>query len=152
MSEEKVPTIDWIRSSKQANGVLTLTLNLPDMPVTIQGGSEDYVYRRNWFVPFGGESLYIRSVSTFIGLDRGDLAEVDIELEMDKKGGPRVYRRSFHRHDGYSSFESWHYKDIDARTLGLAVSLCGRCCGVNKESGNLVCRAHYGIIVEAVAS
>jgi len=85
------------------NGMVNVTVDLEENLVKVEGGSEDLVFYRRAEVDFGA-SYRLSEISTFIGLDRGDIVEADIYV--DTSAGVRVYQRSFHK-EALQSYEAW---------------------------------------------
>ena len=138
--------IYWKRDGKECSGK-SLTLHLPDMPVVVQGGDEGLVYRRVYHVqlPDAGKLVELSGLWTFIGLNIGDNVEADIELSQED--GTRFYMRSFHRHNGLSSFESWDHHACAFQLSGLVrVAFVARC-GRNEVTGVPKAEVHFGVVL-----
>lgn len=147
-----MPEVDphWRVSDPDALGRRSCYLVMPFMPVNVRGGSEAYVYRRAWEVPLP-EELTIVKVSTFIGLDRGDIVEADIELRA-KPSGFWFYQRSLHKELWYMTFEAWETKAVAVRTEIIEVSVVCRVNGKNRNQdhpryGTLTARVHFGVVL-----
>jgi hypothetical protein len=115
----------------------------------VKGGSEDLVYRQRIEIPFD-ETVVIYKASTFIGLDRGDVVEADVELEA--VGGFRFYQRSFHK-EWLVSYEAWLTKAISVTTDRVTVVLLCRVNGTQQNSEHPrykqgSARFHAGVVLE----
>ena len=132
--------------SHQAGDLIVQTLVWPDgyWPVIVQGGKESLVLRRSWRtrmpVPMSPVGVW-----TFIGLDRGDIVEADIDV-YGPKGIPLAHR-SMHK-EGMISYDAWRYCPIGAMGAlrRIRLDIVCRVNGINEHLGNrLSARVHYGL-------
>lgn len=141
--------ITWVVNTDEESGLVSYTLRWPKdyMPVTVRGGSEDLVYRRKWLISLP-EKIAITQIWTFMGLDRGDLVEMDVEI--DTEHGVPLVRRSLHK-ETYVVYDAWEVKEISTpvRAQALNVGLLGRVTGINWAS-KLQARCHWGIRIVGV--
>lgn len=96
-------------SNPDSAGCFSTWVEFPDMPVTVHGGSEDYVFRANWgfYLPKGR----VTKVWTFIGADAGDHYEADLELVTQE--GIRLYQRSPHKDITFEREpDAWKSEDV----------------------------------------
>lgn len=95
-----MPDIYWEDNYDEDNQLYSMNLKFPDgyWPVTVKGG--ETWERRDWDISLP-QKLLIHGIWTFLGHDRGDVAESDIGIETDT-GIPLVLRsehRVFDRYD-----------------------------------------------------
>ena len=149
-STNVLPPIDWIRSEADQRGLRSWTLRLPQMPVMIFGGCEELVYRRIWTVPFASNDLVdIFEVWSFIGVDRGDIVEADIEVASLE--GVRYHLRSEHK-ESMMSYDAWWGCPASVASRGAVVSVVCRVNGRQQDSdhprhGTLTARVHFGLVL-----
>lgn len=92
-------------SEKDPQGRYTINVDFPGMPAQVQPGQE---YFKSFEVPIGPDINVLR-ITEFIGLDRGDCAEVDIEVRSP--GGQALLQRSEHK-ETLGIFDSWKTHDV----------------------------------------
>ena len=128
-------------------GNCSYVVEFPDQPMTVKGGSEEFVLLRTFFFSLP-EVSHCWEARTFIGLDGGDRGEFDITLTT--RNNYHFADRSFHRHRS-SSFESWwpHYINVTAQHFNVII--LGRVIHTNDDEqnppsfGKLRARFHIGL-------
>lgn len=114
-------------------------------PITVRGGDEVHVWKRSWKTTLNVEVEPI-GVWTFIGLDRGDIVEADVEVYTEN-GTPLVLR-SVHK-ETLAMYDAWQYNKV--REVGgvRLVKVFMSCrAGVNELLGDrLSARIHFGVII-----
>jgi len=145
-----LPPIDWIVSNPDKRGMKSWTLQLPQMPVMVLGGDEERVYRRTWRVPFVSNHVVdIYEAWSFIGVDRGDVVEADIEVSTME--GTRYHLRSEHK-ESMMSYDAWWSCPASAASEGAVVSVTCRVNGRQQDIdhpryGSLTARVHFGLVL-----
>ena len=138
--------IKW-KKSETENNLIAQTMEFPDKywPVPIFGGDEKNVFRRSWKTSLSATTIP-KGIWTFIGLDRGDIVEGDIEV-WTQKGLPLVLR-SFHK-EALGNFDAWQFNPIEyiGPIRRLRVGTTCRVNGKNVIHGGLQARFHIGIII-----
>jgi len=103
-------------SGKDALGHYTMNINFPSMPVTVRApwfpNGKDYAV--SYEVPIGPDVTLIR-MAEFIGFNRGDIAEVDLECRSGSKGAA-LMQRSEHKEASFVSFDAWRSHDLNWKT------------------------------------
>ncbi len=135
--------IHW--KAHRAGAVITQTLVWPDgyWPQTVQGGDESLVFRRKWRSTLADKMIAV-GVWTFIGLDRGDIVEADIDVYGQ---GIPLAHRSLHK-EGVATYDAWKYHPVGpgVSVQRVAVHLACRVNGENEHLANrLSARVHYGL-------
>lgn len=134
-------------------GESTITLEFPNMPVLVKGGSEDFVFKKTFQVPLG-KTFKIQKIRRFIATERGDLGEFDIEVFSD---GLSVYRESFHK-EMPVSYQAWDEEAITVTSSELVVKLVARVTAANillsdeeitkgRAGNRLTAVVHFGVIL-----
>jgi len=125
-------------------------VEFPRQPVTVLGGSEDRVYRRNFTFELP-PATRLTKVSSFIGTDAGDHFEADFEI-FSVLEGIRTYQRS--EHIRAESYDAWKSEEVSyACAVGCAMNvvLLGRVTDTNTSEqnldsfGKLRARFHFGL-------
>lgn len=117
----------------------------------VWGGNEDFVLRQSFRVP-NTKGRHIKYIWTFIGLDRGDIAEVDINIY---DGVVSLVHRSLHN---VTEWDAWQrgtlgeeeYKLDHTLRHNLHIIILCRTNGKQNNPehprfGTLTTRPHYGI-------
>jgi hypothetical protein len=132
-----------ILSEPDASGARTARIVFPDMPVRVRGGSELYLYRSRYVVSLP-KGTHVSGVSSFIGVDRGDVVEVGVDLYST--GSYTIYQRGLHKESGLLDFDGWSSADADY-TLGdpIVISLMCRVTGPNAVTGRLEANVLYEV-------
>lgn len=120
-------------------------LTWDDMPVTVIGGSEDYVWTRSASLELPMHREPVRGDS-FMGFDRGDVVEAEVAIYGGQ--GRVIYRRSLHKEEGDpDSYEAyWPLPYSGPPTKRLTVDLTCRVNGKN-QFDELSARCHFAAIV-----
>ncbi len=144
--------IKW-KASKSHGNIITQTMEWPKKywPQTVFGGSEQNVYRRSWLSTLDTEIRPL-DIWTFIGLDRGDIVEADVEVYTEK-GIPLVLR-SLHK-EVSGIFDAWQHNCLpylEPIRIIRVVATC-RVNGRNVFGRNVLlhkrleARFHLGVII-----
>ncbi len=127
-------------------GGTQLEISWSDMPVTVQGGSEDFVFTRRSIVALPGP-LSVDRVDSFAAYDRGDTLESVVAV-YDQQGRV-LHRRSPHKELGlaglYRPFQQQWYRGPPVTQL--TVDLACRVTASNAVSGSLSARCHFLVTV-----
>jgi hypothetical protein len=113
------------------------------MPVTVYGGSEANVLRREFSFEMH-EARLVESAQSFMGFDRGDVVESTVALY--NQANEVIYRRSLHKEAGdpdcYEAFDPPQapLTNTPAKRVRLAIDC--RVNGPNDVTGNLSARCH----------
>lgn len=99
-------------SGKDPQGRFTMNVDFPWMPAQVQPGQE-YFKTYEVPVPEGETGVNVLRITEFIGLDRGDCAEVDIEVRSAT--GQALLQRSEHK-ETLGVFDSWKTHDVRYKT------------------------------------
>lgn len=123
------------------------TLKFPKgfFPISLVRGEEPWA--RKWWVPFPFSSppKRIVGVERFMGVDVGDIVEMD--LELDTSDGFPLYRESLHK-ETLESYDAWGLFDVDWPSLeGVYVGLKGACTCHNDRLNRNWARLHWGLIL-----
>jgi hypothetical protein len=142
-AEPHLVPISALISEPDATGARTARIVFPDMPAHIWGGSESYLYRRRYVVPLP-LGTHISRVSSFIGVDRGDVVEVGVDVYS--LGSYTIYQRSLHKEAGLIEFDGWSSADADY-TVGdpIVFELSCRVTGANAVTGRLEANVLYEV-------
>ena len=109
-----------VMASRSGDRVM-LIVDWPDCPAKIQPGQD---YRRSacFAVPSG---LNVHKIATFIGNDRGNLVEADVQVYTP--AGYYLLQRSEHR-ETPSQYDAWKTERLEEAWSGpeLCVSVLGR--------------------------
>jgi hypothetical protein len=150
-----VPEVEIIlKKAGPIGGLRSYTLKFTNQPIDL---FETIDYSLEKFVDFG-QPVKIVNVSTFLGVDRGDLVEGGIGIRSE--AGTRFYSRSEHKEASFTEYDAYddQYYPIPIWTGGVTVNVLGRAAGVNPLKpprefliNNEVrqlgwARIHYGII------
>jgi len=130
-------------SAPDATGARTARIVFPNMPVHVSGGSEAYLYKRRYVVTLA-KGTHIDEVASFIGVDRGDVVEVGVDLYSI--GSYNIYQRSLHKESGLTNFDGWSSAPADY-TVGdpIVIALACRVTGPNAVSGRLEASVLYEV-------
>jgi hypothetical protein len=130
-------------SAPDATGARTARIVFPDMPVHVSGGSEAYLYKRRYLVTLPA-GTHIEEVASFIGVDRGDVVEVGVDVYSI--GSYNIYQRSLHKESGLTNFDGWSSAPADY-TVGdpIVIALACRVTGRNAVSGRLEASVLYEV-------
>ncbi len=113
---------DDVRVTSSRSGARAmLIVDWPEQPVSIRPGV-DYTRSACFAVPAGFE---VRRVATFVGSDRGNLVEADVQVYTP--GGYYLIQRSEHR-EAPGLYDAWRTDALDEAWSGpeLCVSILGR--------------------------
>lgn len=145
------------QSDRDTSGNFSMWVEFPEQPVTIYGGSEDKVYRRNYLIQIPPST--ITKVKSFIGYDAGDFYEADLELVT--REGIRLYQRSPHHdiNNNDKDCDAWKTEEVeytcgDPAGCYIEVILLGRVTDRNASPqnpnfGQLKARLHFGLRLDA---
>jgi len=130
-------------SAPDAAGARTARIVFPNMPVHVSGGSEAYLYKRRYVVTLPS-GTHIDEVASFIGVDRGDVVEVGVDVYST--GSYNIYQRSLHKESGLTNFDGWSSAPADY-TVGdpIVIALACRVTGPNAVSGRLEASVLYEV-------
>lgn len=154
-NEEGFPPPEPVRvtpSLMDGDNRYSLYVDIPDQPVRFSGGNEAFVYRRLYDLSLPPGSV-VERVSSFIGTDRGDVVEADVEIYS--LGGLRIYQRSLHKECG-CAYDAWSTEPVSYRAMAasrrnvLRVVLVARTTGENNNPHRdhyrrLESRVHFGL-------
>ncbi len=123
-------------------GGTQLEIEWSDMPVTVQGGSEDFVFTRRSVVPLPAP-MFVDRVDSFAAYDRGDTLEsVVVVYDQDNRV---LHRRSPHKESGfaglYRPFEQQWYRGPPVTEF--TIDLACRVTAPNAVSDSLSARCHF---------
>lgn len=117
-------------------------------PQLVRGGSEDYVLRGNITFNRAG---FIRTISVFHGVDRGDIVEMDTEIRY---GVDPLVLRSDHK-EILDNFDAWGDSPyvINRAVRNISIALTCRVTGKQGDPdhpryGSFTARPHWGILVD----
>ena len=140
---------EWETQSLKNNGVWHTTLG----PIIVWGGDEAYVFRQGRKLQRGGH--LIARIRPFMGLDRGDLVEMDLEIQ-DVDGIPLADPISFHK-EVMTAYNAYHPMiTLDHPVDRILVATTCRVTGPNMaftteelvregRPSRLSARAHWGL-------
>jgi hypothetical protein len=139
--------IKW-RPNKTKGTLVVQTMVFPDnyWPVIVFGGCEDNVFRRSWWTSLSTK-IIPQGIWTFIGLDRGNIVEADIEV-YTQEDIPLVLR-SLHK-ETLGNYDAWQYNSIDyvGATQVVKVAVTCRVNGKNLTlPRQLQARFHVGVVL-----
>jgi hypothetical protein len=150
-----------------ASGRASATLMIPGMPKLVLGGDEAHVYRYKAFIQFPRpHGMEIHALSGFIGTDRGDIVEADIEADGSAWSSPPGIKArgirlpplcSLHK-EIMGNYPAYHHVQVTPPIIepnGLHITLI---CRVNGEQanpehlrfGSLTAMVHFGLIIHGV--
>ena len=115
-------------------------------PITVKGGSEAETWKRTWQTTLNVKVEPV-GVWTFIGMDRGDIVEADVEVYT--QNGTPIVLRSVHK-EVPATYDAWQYNKVD-EVGGVRQVKVFMACRVNGKNlhldDRLSARIHYGVII-----
>lgn len=130
-------------SAPDPQGRYTGNVDFPNQPVLIKVGEPRFEKLYAVKLPLNTEVLRLYS---FIGVDRGDVVEADLETFTSK--GSRLIQRSEHKETAVI-FDSWRAYDIQFQTSEgdrwLVFSLVGHPTGSNVITNAPWAKIHWGV-------
>jgi len=122
-------------------------INWPDMPITVIGGSEAFVFQRRTILNLQ-ELRQVCHVQPFAGTNPGD--RVEMEVSVYDKNNRIVYRTSPHQHSGATDYDAYNVDEGSLIFPGTStdrfiVDLVGRVVGQNPETGRLDAGIHFAV-------
>lgn len=153
MSPVYEPLVDWERRDHSDGMVSALTLKFtPDdfFPHALKLG--DAPFYRKWYVPFPHDFRWIICGGwRFMGVDAGDLVEMD--LELDDSEGLAIYRESRHKetindYDAWEEISPSHAIEASLGLEGVHVAFRAAMTQANAfDKRKRTARVHWGLIL-----
>jgi len=142
--------ITW--STNVEGEIVCQTMEFPPgfWPVTVFGGSEDLVYRRKYQTSLA-RAVFPLGIWAFIGLDRGDIVEVELNVETDF--GVPLVQTSYHK-ERLDSFEGWRWfglewyrQQLQVLNVIFSCRVTGPNKGIGESADELSAMFHCGLRV-----
>lgn len=132
-------------SPPSVNGVRAIRIEFPGWPRVVMGISEADVVREDYVVDLGAPYRFY-SAGSFIGLDRGDVGEYDVQIAA--ANGPIFYARSLHKETA-APYDAEDWRHTAPLVCGkLVIHLSARVTGPNdilRRGKNWSARPHFGV-------